>query len=430
MVEKVNVGRQWCAMADTPPGKEESAPARDDTASSAASTPLRVVVKSPAAGLSAAAGGGAVDGQNYTCEVDAAGSVLALKQRLAADYPGRPAVEQQRLVYAGRLLRDEETLAQVVGAGAPNQLTGAQQVMVVHLVVGARARASASTQGERSSAVPTTPTPSTQTVERAAVPLPALDERTLQLLLAYTRALRAYQDYNEQLTAYYASSGQSVPPHLLAAMSGAGNANGGTAAATASAGGPPPAAAPLPAGGGAGVPAAAVPPHLRAWDGAPARVVAIRVRAIPLNWALLVKLAFLVVMFGQDADKERLVLLIGIAVLIYLYQVGMFDTLLRQLEALPTQLVARLQRARPRVTGRGTGAAASAAVAANAPPRAPAPHGWQALHRALYETYLLLVAFFCSLFPTWRPLPAAAAAGGAPGADAPADRERRRDAPP
>eukprot|EP00166_Cyanidium_caldarium_P002093 ctg_2124.g539 len=289
-------------MADLPSGKEECTPARGDTASNDARPPLRVVVKSPAAGLGAVAGGGAVDGQNYTCEVDAAGSVLALKQRLAAEYPGQPAVEQQRLVYAGRLLRDEETLAQVVGVGASHQLAGAQQVMVVHLVVGARARASASTQGERAGAVPTTPTPSIQTVERPAVPLPALDERTLQLLLAYTRALRAYQDYNEQLTAYYASSGQPVPPHLLAAMSGAGNTNGGTVAATASAGGPPPAAAPPLPGGD--VPAAAVPLHLRAWDGAPARVVAIRVRAIPLNWALLVKLAFLVVMFGQDATRN------------------------------------------------------------------------------------------------------------------------------
>jgi hypothetical protein len=143
-------------------------------------------------------------------------------------------------------------------------------------------------------------------------------------------------------------------------------------------------------------------------------MIAIRVRMPALDWALVSKLTFMVILLSQDGGRDRLLLLIGLAVLIYLFQTGALGPLRRYVESLSSQLWARMQmqtlvpatgesgaRPVPRNSSSASGRDASFEAAATSRQE---PLSTRVL-RFLRGLYLVIIAFVCSLIPTWRPPP-------------------------
>ncbi|KAF6001095.1 hypothetical protein F1559_002758 [Cyanidiococcus yangmingshanensis] len=227
-----------------------------------------------------------------------------------------------------------------------------------------------------------------------------LDEQTLQLMQAYTRMVRAYEDYNRCLTEYYAvhEAGSCPPPHWLA---GRGHVSSNVVHHA------PPGSTPQSVPNRTGLRPAerdAVSGVIRAPGavGVPVRLVAIRIRIPALDWALIVKLAFMVILLGQDAGRDRLLLLIGLAVLIYLFQTGMLGPIRRYFESFSSQLMTRVQAA----AGLGASVGSTPSQGTGTPTSSTSSRTETVSARVLRflrAFYVALVAFVCSLFPTWRP---------------------------
>ncbi len=538
-----------CSAASPLSGEQTATGCGDES-----STPglVRILLKTPTMMTESA-------GRAHLLLIEPDSTVGELKRKICLDHPVHPAPEHQRLVYAGRLLRDEECIHQIVGlsrklpedaatclrdnhsrqpmAAATNALvtagtSGSAEVYAVfHLVISgqgaacsnegatghARAVAASTQQPESPSrtdtnSIPSTssgevmtfseasrerlgsvsdtepsPAPSLTTIERpdgstevspfdetqyrehdhqrylghrdldqqtsdlpqsslpmasstsasndsasltnsdgraaplrgalsgqeaasgAANVLLHLDEQTLRLIQAYTRMVRAYEDYNACLTAYYAARGMGpTPPVQWLARRGpgpttlvSGPANGQEMRPPAAMTGFRPAERPT------------VPGVVRGPGsvGVPVRLVAVRIRLPALDWALIIKLAFMVLLLGQDGGRDRLALLIGLAVLIYLFQTGALGPLRQYLESLSSQLIARVQAgaglraptgSAPRpATNPGQMSMATSSSTSTAPAQ-PETVSARVL-RFLRAFYVALVAFVCSLFPTWRP---------------------------
>jgi hypothetical protein len=58
--------------------------------------------------------------QDFRLELPLAATVLALKSAIEEDYISKPRVDLQRLIFSGRLLRDEEVLSDVFRLVCPN----------------------------------------------------------------------------------------------------------------------------------------------------------------------------------------------------------------------------------------------------------------------------------------------------------------------
>lgn len=73
-------------------------------------------------------------------------TVKQLKSFLSTEYPSKPAVEDQRLIYSGHLLKDDQTLSQVFQPISSND-----SVVTIHLVVAQKAITNDANTNQRSS---------------------------------------------------------------------------------------------------------------------------------------------------------------------------------------------------------------------------------------------------------------------------------------
>jgi hypothetical protein len=241
-----------------------------------------------------------------------------------------------------------------------------------------------------------------------------LDEQTLQLVQAYARMLRAYEEYNRCLTEYYATheAGAVPPSYLLANHSQSSGLSASSGHGTGAAARSSISRSALEAAERHQLPGNML--RAGAAGAIPVRMIAIRVRMPALDWALVSKLTFMVILLSQDGGRDRLLLLIGLAVLIYLFQTGALGPLRRYVESLSSQLWARMQmqtlvpatgesgaRPVPRNSSSASGRDASFEAAATSRQE---PLSTRVL-RFLRGLYLVIIAFVCSLIPTWRPPP-------------------------
>jgi hypothetical protein len=51
--------------------------------------------------------------EDFTIKMNLSDSVVALKQQISVEVPLHPTIEEQRLVYSGKLLKNEELLSEV-----------------------------------------------------------------------------------------------------------------------------------------------------------------------------------------------------------------------------------------------------------------------------------------------------------------------------
>jgi len=203
-----------------------------------------------------------------------------LKALLSVNHPLRPAAIVQRLIFAGRILNDDERLDNVL----PAETYDRSVRHTVHLVL-----RPLSTTSNSSSAIPMAPQSS------------------------YV-GLGAYGSYGgSPLVAgvpFGAAGRPNFVPYPYAAAAGGGGGGGGGHAPFV-----PPAHHDLGGGGGAAVGGA--PPHLRA--AGPAVIAA---RVIQIDFSLLLKLAFGVYLLSQGGGEQRLAFLIACAIAIYIYMAG------------------------------------------------------------------------------------------------------------
>jgi Ubiquitin family len=130
---------------------------------------------------------------------------------------------------------------------------------------------------------------------------------------------------------------------------------------------------------------------------------------IELNWALISKLILLVVLLGQEASSQRVSVLFGAAVVIYLWQtgrVGLLHRLAARLLPTPTQLFAIVA---PPVTPASPAEDAGQGVTDNSVSSAnPREHvERRVISRIavlLSYAYSFLYGFVCSLLPSWEPV--------------------------
>jgi hypothetical protein len=108
-----------------------------------------------------------------------------------------------------------------------------------------------------------------------------------------------------------------------------------------------------------------------------------------LNWSLISKLILLVVLLGQEGSSQRLYVLGGSAVLIYLWQTGRLGVMRRFANNIlpnPTQMFELIVPAMARSEG---------------------PQQERLISRtavALSHVYSFIYGFLCSLLPSWEPV--------------------------
>lgn len=342
------------------------------------------------------------------------------KCALAQQYPTRPRASTQRLIHAGRLLSDADSLLSSLTGDPPH---------VMHLVAPSpvlsyadRTLRAPSASAEQNA--PPAPAPRAPAAAYAAhlTDVEAAFARLLHHQTRYAALLRAYPPAHPRALAHQLA-------HLQAATAQFDMSTAAQAAAIRHVAGPDPVGVPhgrmLP-----GVPAFAPPafqafvmppgaqgregglqfaPAARAPDAPPAQVGAADaggggganvwrrhfVFQFNLNWALLAKLAFFVVLLAQDASRSRTNMLLVFAVVIYLWQTGHLGFLRRLMNVVlpsPNQLFEMVS---------------SMAASADGAENAEVPRSFVIRQSAVLTSYLYSFGygFVCSLLPSWDPEP-------------------------
>lgn len=125
--------------------------------------------------------------------------------------------------------------------------------------------------------------------------------------------------------------------------------------------------------------------------------------AIQLDLALLLKLAFAVVLFGQDGSRQRTMVLILLATLVYLYQTGVLTPLIRYARRgfAPPRPVARPQNVAGRqnnAEGNGGDENQNQPAEGDQPPEPERANGLN-LWGVAREIQTFIIGFITSLLP-------------------------------
>eukprot|EP01122_Echinamoeba_exundans_P014894 TRINITY_DN685_c0_g2_i2.p1 TRINITY_DN685_c0_g2~~TRINITY_DN685_c0_g2_i2.p1 ORF type:complete len:344 (-),score=83.62 TRINITY_DN685_c0_g2_i2:57-1088(-) len=304
--------------------------------------PVTITVKSP------------VQSTDTQVQMPLSSTVLQLKQRLQQDHPAKPEPTSQRLIYSGRLLRDEEVLSDVF-------LPSSRDLPIIcHLVIRPPA------------AAPTAPmqnAPQPQFPQMGQPQFPQQNQYPgawAQMQYAQAPGMQQQQPNPFVLLQQQQQLLAQLQQQRMAQM------NGGIA---------PPA-------GGAGI----------------------RVR-ININFSLIFKLALLVFVLGQGGGSERMAFLIAGAIFIYIWQQRNAvvnqnvdpdqDPAIQQ-----AQQQAQQQQQQPPAQQNPPDAPA-APPAAGAVPPSPfsrfVNYDWREQGGIVGQVFGFFVPFFCSLVPSWQP---------------------------
>lgn len=130
-----------------------------------------------------------------------------------------------------------------------------------------------------------------------------------------------------------------------------------------------------------------------------------------INWVLLLKLAVFVYILSQDASTQRVLLLIGVAIVIYLWQMGHLRFFRRIIAAVipnPRQLMENLfpplQRQRQQQPQQNVPQGAHSNAGETQPQRRT-PHRFGRVVILFSLLYSFVYGFVCSLLPAWNPEP-------------------------
>ncbi|EME31698.1 hypothetical protein Gasu2_46800 [Galdieria sulphuraria] len=111
-----------------------------------------------------------------------------------------------------------------------------------------------------------------------------------------------------------------------------------------------------------------------------------------VDWQLLIKLFFLVLLLGQDGDPFRFYVLLCFAALVYLYQTGALSGILARI----SNLLNTSSISRPSNVSR------SSHQMEGLPERRTSRFR-QTIRNVYLKIYVFLYSFICSLFPAWQP---------------------------
>lgn len=114
-----------------------------------------------------------------------------------------------------------------------------------------------------------------------------------------------------------------------------------------------------------------------------------------VDWQLLMKLIFLVLLLGQDGDPIRFYILLCFAVLVYLYQTGALSGFVSRVGNLLT--TPSMNR---------TSNVSRAATQQESLSERRTSRIFQTIRSIYLKIYIFLYSFICSLFPAWQPDPA------------------------
>lgn len=410
-------------MDPTPPPTEPAAapppePAMERPEVPAAEADMTVLIKSPTDAPGTPA---------FTLRLPRSALVRDAKSALAEQYPSRPPAGTQRLIHAGRLLGDGDALATALTGESPQ---------VMHLVAAAPPIAQRVPSATAEQNAPPAAAPAAAPAGPPA-PGPGYTAHLEDVEAAFARLLHHQTRYTALLRAGPAAPPQALAhelAHLQAATAQFDASTAAQAAAIRHVAGPDgamhgpgqmfpgmPGFANMPFQGIPGFHAMmyqagqAVPPPQFAnaprGDEAPAPDAAPGVRPdagngegnvwrrhfvfqFDLNWALLAKLAFFVILLAQDASRQRTNMLLVFAIVIYLWQTGHLGFLRRLMNVVlpsPNQLFEIVS------------SMASSADGAEG----EIPRSFVIRQSAVLTSYLYSFGygFVCSLLPSWNPEP-------------------------
>ncbi|GJQ08937.1 hypothetical protein GpartN1_g728.t1 [Galdieria partita] len=364
------------------------------------------------------------DGNNFECTVSKRSTVGELKKLLEQKHPAHPSRQSQQLIYGGRILGDPEPVECIISSSL-HEVSEVRKPVLYLVLRGegstrteAAARAPSEIFGnnvqeenrETSSASQITEPQSVgqgsaQSTEQTAAPTGSAVAETLelqQMLQRYFSELEvSLRDWSRQLEQLANISGTIARGNSPSTYSDVRSSSGAVfnhsntndaAAAREGAGNPQqqvnsrdldrnPNQEERRQEPGRQQPEVAAPIFQRGF-----------VLQFQVDWQLLVKLFFLVLLLGQDGDPFRFYVLLCFAVLVYLYQTGALSGIFSRISSLlNTSFISRPSNV-SRTSNQAEGVSEGRASRIR-----------QTVRNLYLKICVFLYSFICSLFPAWQP---------------------------